>query len=126
MPDQEKQNKILLWAAKIGGLIVSISWIAVLISASIDALQHGEPVLTFRGILLAILILGSIIGVAIGWKTPEVGGKITIISSLFLSIFSFFSVETNQFFAVTVSGVPFFLVGLLYLQSLADGKEDND
>jgi hypothetical protein len=123
MSDFEKQNKILLWVAKIGGLIVSLSWIAVLIAAGIGKVQTGESIFTINSILLVVLIVASMVGVGIAWVNPDRGGKITIISSLFLGIFAFFSAGNNHFFAVTVSGLPFFLVGLLFIQSLVENNE---
>jgi hypothetical protein len=123
MSDLERQSRILLWVARVGGVIVSISWIGFLSTAGIKGYQSGEAIFTIKGILLAILIITSSIGVGIAWKNPDLGGKVTIISSLFLCILAYFSTETNRFFAVTISGIPFFLVGLLFLQSQAETKE---
>jgi hypothetical protein len=123
MSDLERQSKILLWVARVGGVIVSISWIGFLSTAGIKEYQSGEAIFTIKGILLAILIITSSIGVGIAWKNPDLGGKVTIVSSLFLCIFAYFSTETNRFFGVTISGIPFFLVGLLFLQSQAEIKE---
>lgn len=123
MSDLERQSKILLWVARVGGVIVSIAWIGFIIATGIGEHQGGETIFTIRGILLAFLILTSAVGVAIAWKNPDLGGKVTIISSLFLCIFAYFSSGTNRFFAVTVSGLPFFLVGLLFLQSQSENKE---
>jgi len=123
MSDLEKQNKILFWVARVGGVTVSISWFWFIIATGIGEHQSGETILTIKGILLVLLIITSAIGVGIAWKNPELGGKVTIVSSLFLCIFAYFSVGANRFFAVTVSGLPFFLVGLLFLQSQAENKQ---
>ena len=119
----ERQSVILLWVARIGGLIVSVSWVAFLIVTGIGVRQSGEVIFTMRGILLGFLIITSTIGVGIAWKKPDLGGKVTIISSLFLCIFAYFSTESYRLFAVTISGVPFFLVGVLFIQSLTEKEK---
>jgi hypothetical protein len=117
MKNMERQSVILLWVARIGGIVISVSWITFLIATGIREFQSGETIFSLKGILLGILILTSAIGVGIAWMNPDLGGKVTIISSLFLCILAYFATETFRFFAVTVSGIPFFLVGLLFMQS---------
>ena len=120
MKNVERQSAVLLWIARIGGLVISISWITFLIATGIREHQNGVTIFTLKSILLGILILTSTIGVGIAWINPELGGKVTIISSLFLCIFAYFAAGSFRFFAVTVSGIPFFLVGLLSIQSLSE------
>jgi hypothetical protein len=117
MKNMERQSVILLWVARIGGIVISVSWITFLIATGIREFQSGETIFSYKAILLGFLILTSAIGVGIAWMNPDLGGKVTIISSLFLCILAYFATETFRFFAVTVSGIPFFLVGLLFMQS---------
>ena len=124
MEDNNKQSNLLMWFARIGGLIVSVFWIFSLVASAIGESIGSRLSLTLEGVLLTILILASSVGVAYSWKNPLSGGKITIISSLFLCIFAYFSAGHNRMFAVAVSGLPFFLVGLLFIQSHF-AKEEN-
>jgi hypothetical protein len=117
MKNMERQSVILLWVARIGGIVISVSWITFLIATGIREFQSGETIFSLKANLLGFLILTSAIGVGIAWMNPDLGGKVTIISSLFLCILAYFATETFRFFAVTVSGIPFFLVGLLFMQS---------
>ena len=124
MEHNNKQSNILMWFARIGGLIVSAFWLFSLAASAIGESIGSRLSLTLEGVLLSILVLASVIGVAVSWKNPLTGGKITIISSLFLCIFAYFSAGHNRMFAVAVSGLPFFLVGLLFIQSKM-AKEEN-
>ena len=117
MDEKNKQSSTLMWFARIGGVIVSIFWLTSLFASAIGESIGSQLSLTLDGILLSVLIVASTIGVGIAWKHPLSGGKITVISSLFLCIFAYFSAGHNKMIAVAVSGLPFFLVGVLFIQS---------
>jgi len=123
MDEKNKQSTTLMWFARIGGVIVSIYWLTSLVTSAIVESIGSQLSLTLDGILLLVLIVASTIGVGIAWKHPLTGGKITVISSLFLSIFAYFSAGHNKLFAVAVSGLPYFLVGILFIQSHLAGEE---
>ncbi len=117
------QEKLLNWIARIGGGLISAVWLFSLVSSTIQDSLRDRFQWSLEGSLLVLLVGASAVGVGIGWKDRINGGKITIICSLFLSIFSYFSAGQNQLFAVACSGLPFFLVGLLFLQSGASQPE---
>ena len=123
MDENNKQSTTLMWFARIGGVIVSIFWLTSLFASAIGESKESQLSLTLEGILLSVLIVASTIGVGIAWKHPLTGGKITVISSLFLCIFAFFSAGHNKIFAVAVSGLPYFLVGVLFIQSYLAKEE---
>ena len=123
MDEKNKQSTTLMWFARIGGVIVSIFWLTSLFSSAIGESIESQLSLTLEGILLLVLIVASTIGVGIAWKHPLTGGKITVISSLFLCIFAYFSAGHNKIFAVAVSGLPYFLVGVLFIQSYLAKEE---
>lgn len=123
MDEKNKQSITLMWFARIGGVIISIFWLTSLFTSAIGESIGAQLNLTLEGILLSVLIVASTIGVGIAWKHPLSGGKITVISSLFLCIFAFFSAGHNKIFAVAVSGLPYFLVGVLFIQSYLAKEE---
>ncbi len=123
MDEKNKQSTTLMWFARIGGVIVSIFWLTSLFASAIGESIESQLSLTLEGILLSVLIVASTIGVGIAWKHPLSGGKITVISSLFLCIFTYFSAGHNKIFAVAVSGLPYFLVGVLFIQSYLAKEE---
>ena len=123
MENNQNQNKTLMWFARICGLIVSGFWLYQIISALIgggfQALHH-QPA---TGIILFLLIASLSIGVLIAWNQPLAGGKFIIVLSVLLSIFIYFSDLDNRFIPILYQGLPFFLVGLLFVQSQGINKK---
>ena len=117
MSETEKQGKILMWGARIGGLIVSGFWIVSLILNTIRESEGNTFRLTLEGSLLFLLVVSSSVAAVYAWIDPLSGGKFTIVSSLFLSILAYFSASQDRLMAVAISGLPYFLIGLLFVQS---------
>ncbi len=117
MSESEKQGRILMWGARIGGLIVSGFWIVSLILNAIKESEGDAFRLTLEGSLLFLLVFSSSVAAVYAWIDPLSGGKFTIISSLFLSILAYFSASQDPLMAVAISGLPYFLIGLLFVQS---------
>jgi hypothetical protein len=116
MDANDKQSATLMWFARIGGVIISGFWLFSLVASALGESVGSRLSFSLEGVLLTILIIASTVGVGIAWKYPLTGGKITVISSLFLCIFAYFSAGQNRMFAVAVSGLPYFLVGILFIQ----------
>ena len=117
MTETEKQSRILLWGARIGGLIVSGFWIVSLILNTIKESEGDSFRLTLEGSLLFLLVFSSSVAAIYAWIDPLSGGKFTMVSSLFLAILAYFSAAQDRVIAVAISGLPFFLIGLLFVQS---------
>jgi hypothetical protein len=117
MTETEKQSKILLWGARIGGLMVSGFWIVSLILNTIRESEGDAFRLTLEGSLLFLLVFSSSVAAIYSWIDPLSGGKLTMVSSLFLAILAYFSAAQQRLIAVAISGLPFFLIGLLFVQS---------
>ena len=117
MSETEKQSRILMWGARIGGLVVSGFWIVSLILNALRESEGDAFRLTLEGSLLILLVISSSVAAVYAWVDPLSGGKFTIVSSLFLSIFAYFSAAQDRLMAVAISGLPFFLIGLLFVQS---------
>jgi hypothetical protein len=117
MIETKQQGQILMWGARIGGLVISGFWI---ISLTLNTIREseGDPFrLTIEGSLLALLVFSSSVAAIYAWIDPLSGGKFTIISSIFLTIFSYFAAAQDRMMAVLISGLPYFLIGLLFVQS---------
>jgi len=117
MSETEKQGRILMWGARIGGLIVSGFWIVSLVINAIRESEGNAFRLTLEGSLLFLLVVSSSVATVYAWIDPLSGGKFTIVSSLFLSILAYFSADQDRLLAVAISGLPYFLIGMLFVQS---------
>ena len=124
MVDKKTQSTTLLWFARICGLIISAVWlyqiINLMIKGGFSALHHQ----TSTGIILFLLIATISIGVLMAWRHPQTGGRFIIVLSILLSIFIYFSDVENRLIPILYQGLPFFLVGLLFIQSQAGKEED--
>jgi hypothetical protein len=106
-----------MWFARISGLIVSAIWLYYLILHTREAGFQSLLYPTSTGIILFLLITTLSIGVGIAWSQPLNGGKFIIVLSVLLGIFNYFSTSQGRIIAVVSQGLPYFLVGLLFVQS---------
>jgi len=124
MNDTKIPGRSLKWLARISGLLLSSIWLYYFIryvyDAGLNSLQDQSSV----GIILFLLIFSLSVGVGISWKNPLAGGKFIIVLSVLLSIFNYFSAENNRIISVIFQGFPYFLVGILFIQSQL-AKEEN-
>jgi len=117
MVENEKQNSSLNWVARIAGLVISAIWMYDLISTIVDKgfmhLYHQAS----TGVILFLLITSLSIGVLLAWRLPLLAGKFIAVLSVLLSLFVYFSDDGARLIAILYKGLPFFLVGLLFIQS---------
>ncbi len=117
MENNRTQSKTLMWFARISGLVVSAFWLYYLVLHTREAGFQSLLYPTSTGIILFLLITTLSIGVGIAWSQPLNGGKFIIVLSVLLGIFNYFSTSQGRIIAVVSQGLPYFLVGLLFVQS---------
>jgi hypothetical protein len=117
MDKTKTQSSTLMWFARISGLVVSTIWLYYLIRYIYKVGYRSLLVPSSTGIILFLLITTLSVGVILAWKQPLSGGKFIIVLSVLLGIFNYFSVQEGQLVAVAFQGLPYFLVGLLFVQS---------
>jgi len=117
MANIKLQSNLLMWFARIIGLLVSVIWLYILISGAAVETMQSQMDFTLEGVLMTILVVAAIIGIAIAWKYPFNGGKIVVVTSVFLIIFNYFSAGQNKYIPIALQGLPFFLVGIFFIQS---------
>ena len=117
------QSITLLWFARICGLIISGLWLFQIISSIIEGGFQSLHNQASTGAILFLLISTLSIGVLIAWSHPITGGKFIIVLSVLLSIFIYFSNPNYRFIPILYQGLPYFLVGLLFIQSQAAKQE---
>ena len=117
MENNRTQSNTLMWFARISGLIVSAIWLYYLILHTREVGFQSLLYPTSTGIILLLLITTLSIGVGIAWSQPMNGGKFIIVLSVLLGIFNYFSASQGRIISVVSQGLPYFLVGLLFVQS---------
>jgi len=103
-----------LWlrrSARILGVVLIGWWLFVIVAS---AFSEREP-LTGESYALIAFVITAVPLIVASWQWEKVGGALLILLGLAFSVFGYFSAGHNQWIAILVSGVPFLLVGLLFL-----------
>lgn len=107
----------LRWIARIWGSSVAFYWVFALVASTIVKLANHTLQRSAEGAILSLLVAVCALGVIIAWRREYTGGLIVLSGGFALGVFACFSAGHNQWFAVLVSGFPFFLAGILFLVS---------
>jgi len=116
----DKTTKVIHWTARILGSISGAFWVLALTLSTIVEYKKGvepTPEAKLEGTILGFLVTIVVIGVIIAWFREGIGGFITAIGAVALSIFAYISAGHNKIFAVLTSGIPFLIAGILSLIS---------
>lgn len=120
---QERLSKALRWAGRILASIAAGVWLFVMIMQVVVGLQKGQDVLTTEGALLASLVLFNLSGTVLSWRRNAAGSKILLAGGFALSLFTILAAGRNRSFAVAISGLPFFISGILLWLSTRSNAE---
>jgi DNA integrity scanning protein DisA with diadenylate cyclase activity len=123
MTESAKQHSTLNWLARIVGVTISAIWMYDIISTIVEKgfahLYHE----TSTGVILFLLITSLSVGVLLAFRLPLLAGKFIAILSVLLSLFVYFSDDGARLIAILYKGLPYFLVGLLFIQSQSGTNE---
>ncbi len=108
-----RKSRPVHWTARILGLILVGFWLFIMVKGAIDG---GLALNSENGIMLA-LILASTMAFIVAWWSERLGGILLLAVGLGHCTFAFFAAGHNKALAVSVSGVPFLLLGALFLWS---------
>ncbi|MCD6239542.1 MAG: hypothetical protein J7K51_09585 [Thermotogae bacterium] len=95
------------------GTLAGAYWAFILLIQAI----WGDTTVSSEGMILAGLIIIMVIGVVIAWHWEGLGGIIVVIGSIALGTFAYITAGHNKLFAVSVTGLPFLVAGILFLTS---------
>lgn len=109
--------KIYKWTARILGTLIAGFWLLMFIGYAIGGDPYADPSQAHEGYGVAILGGILIAGVIVAWFKPKIGAYILIPVSIIFGIFAYFTAGSNQHMAILVSGVPYLVVGILFLKS---------
>lgn len=101
----------LRWISRIAGTLVAGFWLSMGI---LSAIFEREP-WTVEGFIMASLIVASAVGVGLAWWRARLGGIVLLLVGVAHCIFALVEARHNVAFAVLISGVPYLIVGALFL-----------
>ncbi len=116
----DKTTKAIHWTARVLGSVSGAFWVLALTLSTIVEYKKGvepTPEAKLEGTILGFLVAIVVIGVIIAWFREGIGGFITVIGAIALSIFAYISAGHNKIFAMLTSGIPFLITGILFLIS---------
>lgn len=123
MAESERQSSTLNWVARIAGLVISGIWMYDIVKTIVERGFKSLTHQTSTGIILFLLITSLSVGVLLAWRLPLLAGRFITVLSVLLSLFVYFADDGNRLIAILYKGLPYFLVGLLFIQSQASREE---
>ena len=99
--------------ARILGLVIVGFWLLVTV---MSGFEEGWGV-SGEGAIMLALIIASTVAFIFAWWRERLGGILLLIVGLAHCIFAYFAAGRNKALAISVSGVPFLLLGGLFLWS---------
>lgn len=116
MARQSSDNRGGLWLFRMArglGVLLASFWVFIGI---LQAFGGSDP-WTIESAVLAVLIVAAALAVAVAWWRPGVGGLLLILVGAAHCAFAWVAAGHNKLFAVAITGIPFLLVGVVFLAS---------
>lgn len=110
------RKRAALWLRRTArglGTLVAGFWVLI---GVLEAIAGTDP-WTVESAVLATLIVAAALAVAAAWWREGIGGILLILVGAAHCVFAFIAAGHNKLFAVAITGVPFLLVGTLFLTS---------
>ena len=113
-------DRAVKWTHRLGlgmGSLAGVFWLISVVGSLIDELLGEHTPFTLEGAALGGLVLLAVVGVLIAWRWEGIGGTMEVIGGIGLSTFAYLTAGSNKVFAMSVSGLPFLVSGVLLLIS---------
>lgn len=111
-------GRVARWARRLGlgiGTLAGAVWLISVGGGLIEGLLGEHTPFTLEGAALGGLVLFVVTGVLIAWRWEGIGGTVEVIGGIGLSTFAYLTAGSNKVFAMSVSGLPFLISGVLVL-----------
>jgi len=97
-------------------------WLLPLIGALVtgDTTEDGSLA---ESIGIGVLAGANIVGVAVAFRRPRLGGRLLLLSGALFSLFALATAGRNEVFAAAVSGGPFIVSGVLFNVASRDERD---
>ena len=114
-----KKKNWLRRSGRILGAVLVLWWLFIAVASF---LSEREP-MTGESYALIGFVVTAVLLILLSWRWEKAGGALLVLLGLAFSVFGYFSAGHNQWIAILVSGVPFLLVGLLFLAASATSPD---
>ena len=112
-PPTNRASKWVRWTARGIGSIAAAFW---LIIALLYAFVDPQP-LTQESMVMVGLMAVSLSSVLVAWWREGLGGMLLLICAIAQSVFAYIASGHHRGLAMSISGGPFLLAGILFLIS---------
>ena len=107
------RTRWIRWTARVLGALLAGFWVFIGVLLGI----LGSEPRTTESAVMATLILVSALAVSVAWWREGIGAILVIAAGVAHCVFAYLASGHNTLFAMLISGVPFVLVGILFLSS---------
>lgn len=111
---QDRLGDLLRGTGRVLGAAAAAMWLLVFV---LGALDPNAGAFTLETALLVVFGVSAAIGVAIAFRSEAIGGAITLVVGIALTVFALITAGRNQIVAATFTGGPFIVAGALFLTS---------
>lgn len=101
------------------GVVVCLFWLLPLIGGLFS--EHDES--NGEGVVLASLVILAMVATALSFRFGQAPAWVVVMCGLALSVFAVVTAGRNQWLAVLVAGVPWIVVGALFVAADRLGGE---
>jgi hypothetical protein len=120
-----RPSLVINWAARILGLIVLVFFLMILIGEMVTAIQDEGFEFDVESLYVILPTIIALTGYILGWWHKITGGSLLIFVSIVFGILTSVSAWQHQtpwssvraFVAWSIIGLPFLVIGALYLIS---------
>jgi len=113
-----KTTKWIRWTARVIGTLIVAFWVLMGLGYAFSDTEEW----TWESAVITVLIITSAVGLIIAWWREGIGGTILVVTGVAFGVFAYITAGHNKAFAVLVSGLPFFVIGLMFLVSWQRAK----
>jgi len=115
----EPGDRTARWLRRIArgmGALVAALWLFTLFVHIVAAIGEPEP-WTLESAMMAGWMITAPLSILIAWWREGIGGTILVIYAVAFSTFGYVTAGHNKVYAMSITGGPFLVVGLLFLAS---------
>ncbi len=108
--------KFVRLSGRVIGVTAAAFWWLILIAGAIgggDDAPVNEETIVIHSVLLVLLVIANTIALVISFFRVRLGSRLLVFTASLFAVFAVWSAGRNEWIAVSVSALPFFISGAL-------------